>query len=101
VARWLVRHGFAADADVPGTGTGPADALVLLGRIDEAGAAAAAASLRDGGRLVVCQLRPARRRHAMRLTAWLAHAGFVGIGQHSGGGLLPMHTTFGTLRRLP
>ena len=101
VARWLLRRGFAVDPELPGIATPPTDALVLLGRFAEGSAEAAAVSLRDGGRLVVCQVRPMRRRHAMKLTAWLAQAGFVGVGQRAGGGLLPVHVTFGTLRRLP
>lgn len=101
VARWLNRHGLAAEAESAQTAGSSVEALVLLGKFDERSAAAAALSLRDGGRLVLCQVRPARRGHAMNLTAWLAEAGFIGIGQRSSAGLLPVQTTFGTLRQLP
>jgi hypothetical protein len=100
VARGLRRLGFDAQPDGGAPGRA-ADALVLLGRVDGDGAARAAAALGDGGRLVVCRVRPTGRRRAMDLTSWLAHAGFVGIGQQRAAGLLPVHTTFGILRRLP
>ena len=101
VARWLSRHGFDAHPESAEAASEPTPALVWLGAIDAPSAGLAAESLRDGGSLVVCRVRLLSRRSAMDLTACLAHAGFVRIGQARAGGLLPVFATYGILRRLP
>ena len=101
MARWVSRLGFEAQPEPTEALSDPVPALVWLGAIDAQSAGRAAASLRDGGSLVVCRVRPLGRRSAMDLTSCLAQAGFVRIGQARASGLLPVFLTYGILRRLP
>jgi hypothetical protein len=100
VARWLTRQGFDARPESADQ-TDAAPALVVLGSLDADHAGGAAEALQDGGRLVVCRLRPESRAASMDLTTTLAHAGFVRVGHVRTGGLLSIRATWGELRRLP